>query len=254
MLQIVSVPVLSDNYIYIIHDPVSLETAAVDPALAQPVLTLLKEKNWRLTYIFNTHHHSDHIGGNLELKEQTGCKIIASDYDRKRIPGIDKTVTEGATVGLGEHEARILFTPGHTLGHIVYYFEQDKLLFCGDTLFAMGCGRLFEGTPEQMWHSLQKLKALPPETRIYCTHEYTQNNGRFALTIEPDNQALQARMLEVDKLRQLNRPTLPSSIGAELATNPFLREDSPGLQRTIDMIGKTPVEIFARVRQLKDRF
>jgi hydroxyacylglutathione hydrolase len=178
MLEIVTLPVLDDNYIYLVHEPLSGETAAVDPAVAEPVLMQLRQNNWKLTTIFNTHHHSDHIGGNLELKRQTGCRIIASEHDRHRIPGIDQTVNEGDVVSLGKQQARILFTPGHTLGHIVYYFEQDKLLFCGDTLFAMGCGRLFEGTADQMWQSLQKLKTLPPDTQIYCTHEYTLNNGR----------------------------------------------------------------------------
>lgn len=254
MLEIVTLPVLDDNYIYLVHDTVSGETAVVDPAVAEPVLTQLRQNNWKLTAIFNTHHHSDHVGGNLELKRQTGCRIIASGHDRNRIPGIDQTVNEGDVVSLGKQKARILFTPGHTLGHIVYYFEQDKLLFCGDTLFAMGCGRLFEGSAEQMWHSLQKLKTLPPDTQIYCTHEYTLNNGRFALTVEPDNPALRQRMLEVEKLRRENKPTLPSTLADELATNPFLREDSVGLQKTIAMAACAPIEVFARIRQIKDRF
>lgn len=254
MLDIVTLPVLTDNYIHIIHDPASLETAAVDPALAPPVLDLLAEKGWRLTAIFNTHHHWDHVGGNLELKQQTGCEIIAPFADRERIPGIDRGVNEGDVVTVGKHRAQILFTPGHTSGHIVYHFAEDQVLFCGDTLFAMGCGRLFEGTAEQMWRSLQKLKALPGATRIYCTHEYTQNNGRFALTVEPENRALQQRMAVVDQLRQNNRPTVPTTLAEELETNPFFREDSPDLQKTIHMLGRQPVEIFAETRRLKDRF
>jgi hydroxyacylglutathione hydrolase len=246
--------VLSDNYIYLIHDPVSAETAVVDPAIAHPVLRFLQKKNWQLTYIFNTHHHSDHIGGNLELKSQIGCKIFGSEYDRNRILGIDQCLKEGDTVSLGKHQAKILFTPGHTLGHIQYYFADDKLLFCGDTLFAMGCGRLFEGTPEQMWQSLQKLKVLPPDTKVYCTHEYTQNNGRFALTVEPDNPALQQRMLEVDKLRQQDKSTLPTTIADELATNPFFREDSVSIRQSVGMPYNKPSEVFAKVRQLKDSF
>lgn len=254
MLEIIQLPVLTDNYIYIIHDPLSNETAVVDPALAQPVLDVLAKKNWQLTTILNTHHHSDHVGGNLQLKQQTGCKIIAGHSDRARISGIDIAVIENDVISLGKHKARVIFTPGHTSGHIVYFFAEDNLLFCGDTLFAMGCGRLFEGSAEQMWHSLQKLKALPASTQIYCTHEYTQSNGRFALTVEPDNRLLQQRMAVVDNLRANNRPTVPSTIAEELATNPFFREDSLALQKTIDMLNKKPVQVFAEIRRLKDNF
>lgn len=254
MLEIFSLPVLTDNYIHIIHDPVSSETAAVDPALAQPVLEFLDKKGWRLTKIFNTHHHWDHVNGNLELKDHTGCQIIASTADRHRIPGIDHSVSEGDTVNLGRHHARILETPGHTSGHIVYHFYEDRLLFCGDTLFVMGCGRLFEGTAEQMWRSLQKLKSLPEDTRVYCTHEYTQKNGQFALTVEPDNQALQQRMKIIAQMRQHNEPTVPSTIKEELATNPFFREECPSLQHSLLMSNRTPVEVFAEIRKRKDRF
>jgi hydroxyacylglutathione hydrolase len=254
MLEIITLPVLADNYIYLIHDPVSQQTAAIDPALAQPVLDVLEKKSWQLTYIFNTHHHSDHIGGNLHLKQKTGCKIIAAQADSARIPGIDQGVSEGDVVSLGQHKASVIATPGHTRAHIVYHFAEDNILFCGDTLFVMGCGRLFEGTAEQLWHSLQKLKGLPKETLVYCTHEYTQANGRFALTVEPDNQRLQQRMIEVNHLRSNNLSTIPTSIADELATNPFFREDSLGLQKTIGMGNRNPVDIFAKVRRLKDSF
>jgi hydroxyacylglutathione hydrolase len=177
MLDIIQIPVLTDNYIYLLHDPVSEETGVIDPALAQTVLDVLDKNSWRLTYILNTHHHWDHVGGNLELKQKTGCKIIAAQSDRDRIPGIDICVSDDNVISLGQRQARVISTPGHTSGHIVYHFAEDGMLFCGDTLFVMGCGRLFEGTPEQMWNSLQKLKALPPSTRIYCTHEYSQTNG-----------------------------------------------------------------------------
>jgi hydroxyacylglutathione hydrolase len=253
-MEIVQLPVLDDNYIYLIHDPESGDTAAVDPALAQPVLDKLENKGWRLKYILNTHHHWDHVGGNLNIKAKTACQIIASDSDRNRIPGIDIAVTEGDTIALGKHKAQIIFTPGHTSGHIVYHFADDELLFCGDTLFVMGCGRLFEGTAEQLWHSLQKLKSLPGATRIYCTHEYTQNNGRFALSLEPDNQHLQQKMKTVDQLRAMNQSTVPSTIAEELATNPFFREDSPTIQKTIQMTGRKPVDVFTETRKLKDRF
>lgn len=254
MLEIVQIPVLADNYIYLIHDPVSQDTAAVDPAEARPVLDVLANKGWKLSYILNTHHHWDHVGGNLEMQQQTGCRVIAPLADRHRIPGIDQGVSEGDTVALGGHVARVMFTPGHTLGHIVYHFAEDGLLFCGDTLFVMGCGRLFEGTAEQMWESLQRLKALPADTRFYCTHEYTQNNGRFALTLEPDNPVLIEKMQRVAELRARGLPTVPSTIGDELATNPFFREDSPSIRKSIGLMEAAPVQIFAEIRRLKDRF
>jgi hydroxyacylglutathione hydrolase len=254
MLSILTLPVLNDNYIYLLHDPVSDETAAVDPAVAQPVLDILKQKGWRLTYILNTHHHGDHVGGNLELKQKTGCTVIAPLSDQHRIPGIDRDVVDGDEITLGKHSARVISTPGHTSGHVVYHFADDSTLFCGDTLFVMGCGRLFEGTAEQMWRSLQKLKVLPASTQIYCAHEYTQANGRFALTVEPDNRQLQQRMEIVSQLRANHLPTVPSTIEQELATNPFFREDSLALQETIKMVNKKPVEVFAEVRRLKDNF
>jgi hydroxyacylglutathione hydrolase len=254
MLTILHLPVLNDNYTYLLHDPESGETAAVDPAVAQPVLDVLEQKDWPLTYILNTHHHSDHVGGNLELKQKTGCTVIAGLSDQNRIPGFDHGVVDGDMVMLGRHSVRVISTPGHTSGHIVYHFIDDNTLFCGDTLFVMGCGRLFEGTAEQMWHSLQKLKTLPASTQIYCAHEYTQANGRFALTVEPDNRQLQQRMAVINQLRANRLPTVPSTIEQELATNPFFREDSLALQKTIKMMGKKPAEIFAEVRRLKDNF
>lgn len=254
MLTILQLPALNDNYIYLLHDPVSGETATVDPAVAGPVLDVLEQKGWRLTTILNTHHHSDHVGGNLELKQKTGCTIIAPLSDQNRIPGIDRGVVDGDVITLGKHTARVISTPGHTSGHVVYYFAGDNTLFCGDTLFVMGCGRLFEGTAKQMWHSLQKLKALPASTQIYCAHEYTQANGRFALTVEPDNRQLQQRMEVINQLRANHLPTVPSTIKQELATNPFFREDSLALQETIKRVGKKPVEVFAEVRRLKDCF
>ena len=253
-MEIVQLPVLDDNYIYLIHEPETGETVVVDPALALPVLDTLGNSGWRLKYILNTHQHWDHVGGNLEIKAATGCQIIASEFDRNRIPGIDIAVAEGDTIELGKHKAQVIFTPGHTNGHVVYHFADDELLFCGDTLFVMGCGRLFEGYAEQLWHSLQKLKCLPEATLIYCTHEYTQNNGRFALNLEPDNQALQLKMAVVDQLRAKQHPTVPSTIAEELATNPFFREDSLSLQQTIKMAGRKPIDVFTEIRKLKDRF
>lgn len=194
------------------------------------------------------------MGGNLELKRRTGCRIVGSERDRGRIPGIDLAVGETAVFKLGSSEARILDVPGHTRAHIAFWFAGDNALFCGDTLFAMGCGRLFEGTPEEMWRSLSKIRALPPETKIYCAHEYTQANGRFALTVEPGNAALRQRVERVDKLRWQNKPTVPSTLEEELATNPFLRPESDEIQRNLDLLGSKPVQVFAETRRRKDLF
>jgi len=254
MLEIIQLPVLNDNYIYLIHDPASKETAAVDPAIAQPVLDILEQQNWSLTYILNTHHHFDHVGANLELKQKTNCQILASKIDQSRIPGIDRPLEHGDQIQLGQKIAHIISTPGHTLGHIVYHFADENALFCGDTLFSMGCGRLFEGSAKQMWHSLQQLKALPKQTKVYCAHEYTQANGQFALSLEPNNQQLKQRIQQVEQLRSENQSTIPSTLEQELACNPFLRENSPELQQSIQMIGQAAEKIFEKTRALKDQF
>lgn len=254
MLNIIQLPALTDNYIYVIHDSIGGKTAAIDPAITEPVLDVLNKNDWRLDYIFNTHHHSDHVGGNLQLKQLTGCKIVGSASDRIRIPGIDIEVTDGDEFKLGEETFQAFDTPGHTSGHIVYYSANSSALFCGDTLFSLGCGRLFEGSAEQMWHSLQKLKALPGNTRVYCAHEYTQANGRFALTLEKDNHELQRRVSEVAKLRAQKQPSVPSTIGLELATNPFLREQSPNLRAAVAAKDDSPAQVFAKIRLLKDQF
>jgi len=228
-------------------------TAAIDPAESEPVLAALAEKGWRLTHILNTHHHIDHVGGNLKLKEKTGCIVVGAKRDKDRIPGITVELADGDTFHFGETTANILEVPGHTLGDIAYWFQKSDALFCGDTLFVMGCGRLFEGTAEQMWHSLSLLKELPPSTRIYCAHEYTRDNGRFALTVEPDNLELISKMNMVNRLRSRDLPTVPSTLKEELATNPFLRADNPAAraqgQELLD-----PVKVFAELRRRKDNF
>jgi len=254
MYRVTIIPILNDNYSYLVHDTQSQQTAVVDPALSQPVLDVLAANGWQLNFIFNTHHHGDHVGGNLELKQKTGCKVVAAEADRHRIPGYDMGVNDNDVVMLGNLAARIIATPGHTSGHIVYYFADHGLLFCGDTLFSLGCGRLFEGSAKQLWQSLQKLKGLPSATRVYCAHEYTQANGRFALSVEPDNLALQQRIAAVRQLRANGQPTLPSTIAQERATNPFFREDSTALQKTIGMAGKSALDVFTRLRELKDNF
>ena len=254
MLKIIQLSVLNDNYIYLIHDELSGETAVVDPAVAEPVLDYLAKQGWQLKYVLNTHHHADHVEGNTAIKQRTGCTVVAGQTDAHRIPDFDRGVSEGDTLFLGQHKIKVMITPGHTTGHVVYYFEKDDLLFCGDTLFVMGCGRLFEGTPEQMYASLQKLKALPAETKVYCAHEYTQANGKFALSVESDNQVLQDKLQRVAELRRNNLSTVPSTIAEEIATNPFFRTESLSIQKTLDLGGANQVEVFTALRKRKDVF
>jgi hydroxyacylglutathione hydrolase len=253
-LQIEQIPVLSDNYVYLIHEPKAGVTGVVDPAVAAPVVERLKAKSWRLDWILSTHHHADHTGGNLELKAATGCRVAGAKADAARIPGIDLKLAEGDRFQLGEAEAEILETPGHTSGHISYWFAGAKALFCADTLFSLGCGRLFEGTPAQMWRSLSKLARLPDDALVYCGHEYTQANARFALTVDPDNPALQARAAEIDRLRAAGRPTVPTTLGAERVANPFLRPHDPAIRKVLGMADASDVEVFAEIRGRKDRF
>ena len=254
MLEVHQIPVLSDNYVYLARDPATGECAAVDPAVAVPVLAALDRLGWSLTMILNTHHHHDHVGGNLELKKATGCTIVGNRADAKRIPGIDVAVGEGDEVAIGGQKARVIDVSGHTVGHIAYWFEEARALFCGDTLFALGCGRLFEGTPAQMWSSLSKLRALPDDVLVYCAHEYTQSNAAFALTVEPENPALKARAEVVRSLRAAGKPTVPSTMAEERATNPFLRADVDGLKRAAGLVGRDHVAVFAEIRRRKDMF
>lgn len=253
-LEVHQFPCLNDNYGYLIHDPASGQTAAIDTPEVAPINEALEARGWTLTHILNTHHHFDHAGGNLSLKERWHCTIVGARDDAARIPGIDVKIGEGETFAFGEHKAQVFDVSGHTIGHIAYYFDGDGLLFCGDALFAMGCGRLFEGTPAQMWDSLQKLRALPDDTIVYCAHEYTQANARFALSVEPANEALKERAREVDALRADGRPTVPSTIGIEKATNPFLRPMSEDLQATLELKGADLVDVFAETRRRKDSF
>ncbi|MBT3361061.1 MAG: hydroxyacylglutathione hydrolase [Rhodospirillales bacterium] len=253
-LEVHQVPVLSDNYVYLVRDPDTGSCAAVDPAVAEPVLQTLDRLGWKLTHIFCTHHHMDHIGGNLEVKQATGCTIVGAGADAGRIPGIDVEVGNGDLVELGGKTARVFEVPGHTSGHVAYWFENSQALFCGDTLFSLGCGRLFEGTADQMWESLSRLRGLPGETRIFCAHEYTNSNADFALSIDPNNPALKKRADEVLTLREAGKPTVPSTLADECAANPFLRADAPDLQRATGMEGRDAVEVFAEIRRRKDRF
>jgi len=253
-LEIHQFEAFSDNYGYLIHDGEAGVTAAIDTPDTPKILAALEKTGWTLTHILNTHHHPDHAGGNKELKAKFGCEIIGPKGEADKIPGLDHAVREGDMVDFGTHKARVLDVPGHTLGHIAYYFGDDGVAFVGDALFALGCGRVFEGTPPQMWNSLKKLSLLPPTTTVYCAHEYTQSNARFAETIETSNDELHARIVEIDKLRARGQRTVPTTIEMELATNPFLRAEEPSLQRDIGMEGADPVAVFTEVRKRKDNF
>ena len=252
-LVIRQIPVLKDNYVYLIHEPQSRATGVVDPSVAAPILEAAQKEGWRITHILNTHHHNDHTGGNLEIKQATGCTIVGPRADRDRIPGIDIEVGDGDTYEFGQEKAKVFDVPGHTRGHIAYWFGNSHALFCGDTLFIMGCGRTFEGTAAQMWNSLSKLKALPPDTLVYCAHEYTQANAKFALTIEPENRDLVARAAMIDAMRAEGKSTVPGTLAEEFKTNPFLRADLPPLQAAAGAPGDA-VATFASIRLRKDKF
>ena len=226
MIEVVRIPARQDNYIWMAHDPVSGETVVIDPADAAPVLAEADRRGWHIDQIWNTHWHGDHVGGNAEIKAATGCTITGPAAEAAKIPTLDVQAREGDRVRIGAFEAEVLEVPAHTAGHIAYYLPSAGIAFVGDTLFAMGCGRLFEGTPAQMFANMQRLAALPPETIVYCAHEYTQSNGRYALHAEPDNAALIARMREVDAMRAKSEPTVPTTIALERATNPFMRAAS----------------------------
>lgn len=251
-LTVTLVPCLKDNYAYLLADRDAGLCAVVDPSEPGPVKAALAKSGLKLTHILNTHHHWDHTGGNQALKDEFGAKVIGPAKDRDRIPGIDEGVSEGSGWSFGPHRARILEVPAHTKGAITFVFGD--IAFTGDTLFAMGCGRLFEGDPPMMWNSLSKLMTLPDDTKIYCGHEYTLSNGRFALTLEPDNVDLRARMKDVEAARAKNEPTVPSTMGLEKKTNPFLRPHSPELRRSLGMENASDVEVFGETRRRKDSF
>lgn len=257
-MQVSLLPVLSDNYIFLLHDSLQKIAAVVDPAEAQPVLQRLEELGAKLVAIFNTHHHMDHVGGNQQLLQRfpDAC-VYGGAFDRGRIPGQQVFLQEGDRVEFAGRTGSVFFVPGHTSGHIAYYFPptaSDELgeLFCGDTLFAGGCGRLFEGTPTQMLDSLSKLRCLPEKTRVWCAHEYTLKNLEFALTVDEKNPDLQRRYTEVQAARSRSEVTIPSEIGIEKRTNPFLRWEEPALQAAVK--SSEAVQVFARLRGMKDRF
>jgi len=253
-LRIHQFPARSDNFGVLIHDPKTEATAAIDAPDAEELLAALHEKGWTLTHILTTHHHHDHTAGNTIVKRMTGCTIVGPAKEAGSIPGIDIEVKEGGTVEIGGAKGFVIETPGHTRGHVSYFFPDDGIVFVGDTLFSVGCGKLLEGDAKTMWSSLSKLAKLPPETSLYCGHEYTDKNCKFALTIEPVNDALRARAAEAAALTKKGEATLPTTIGRELATNPFLRPSSPAIQKRLGMEGRELWEIFGEVRKRKDRF
>lgn len=240
MVEIARIPALSDNYIWLMHDPASGETVVIDPAEADPVLAEAGRRGWRITQIWNTHWHPDHTGGNAAIKAATGAVITGPAAEAARIPTLDRLVGEGDRVAIGAVVAQVLEVPAHTAGHIAYHLPDERIVFVGDTLFAMGCGRLFEGTAAQMHANMVRLAQLPPETRVYCAHEYTLSNGRYAVVAEPDNEAIHARLAEVEAARPRGDATVPTTIAEELATNPFMRA--------------TSVEELAERRAAKDAF
>jgi len=253
-LEVHQIACLEDNYGFLIHEPISKFTATIDTPEVGPINDALAAKGWRLTHILNTHHHFDHAGGNEALKKQWGCTVVGAENDAARIPGIDSRVRDADRFEFGETYAQIFEVPGHTSGHIAFYFPDEGMAFVGDTYLRWGAARLFEGSAPQMWSSLEKLLALPDDTQIFCAHEYTQANAAFALSVEPDNPALVSRVAQIEALRARGVPTVPTTMALERATNPFLRVDSLSLQKNLNLVGADPVAVFAETRKRKDHF
>ena len=254
MLDVIQIPVLQDNYLYLIIDKSTGLTACVDPAVADPVISKLNELNKNLDFILNTHHHFDHVGANLELKKKYNCKIIGNEKDKERIPGINIFLNEGDNFSVGESKSIVMAVSGHTIGHICFHFPEDKLIFCGDTLFSLGCGRLFEGSPGVMVESLLKLRSLPNETKIYCAHEYTLQNALFALSLEPENEAIKRKIIQIKDLRSKNLSTIPSTLAEEKKLNPFLKFDDKDFLNSIGLNELSSTDNFRIIRTMKDNF
>ncbi len=253
-LHLMTIPCLSDNYAYLIHDPTTGQTAVVDVPEVGPILDALDQQGWTLSHILLTHHHYDHIDGVEDLLAKAPAQVIGAAADAHRLPPLDLAVKEGDTITIGTETGHVIDVSGHTVGHIAIHFPDSKLVFTADSLMALGCGRLFEGTPSQMYSSLAKLAALPGDTTVCSGHEYTQSNAKFALTIDPDNQALISRAEAVTAARAKNQPTVPSLLSEELATNPFLRASDPAIQAHLGMQNSEPVDVFTEIRARKDRF
>jgi hydroxyacylglutathione hydrolase len=243
-----------DNFGVLVHDHNSGDTASIDAPDPVTIQKTLQRKGWALTHILTTHHHGDHVEGNLALKSASNCKIVGPKAEAGKIPGIDQPVSGHDTFSFAGRDVIVIDTPGHTRGHIAFHIASEDVVFVGDTLFSLGCGRVFEGTMDEMWASLEKLKKLPQQTRIYCGHEYTESNARFALTIEPGNSDLQKRSAEVSRKRNRGELTLPTTIGEELRVNPFLRADSVEIRERLGLNGATESQVFAEIRRRKDNF
>lgn len=253
-LEIVTIPCLSDNYAFLIHSAETGETALVDAPEAAPIAAALADRDWQLSHILITHHHSDHIDGVKPLRAASGAKVIGAGADARRLPKLDVAVADGDSFDFAGHAVQVFDVSGHTIGHIAYYIPDAGAVFTADSLMALGCGRLFEGTPEMMWASLRKLAALPAETLVCSGHEYTASNARFAVTVEPGNPDLAARVKTIDAARTNGKPTVPSTLAEELATNPFLRAHLSEVKTAIGMSDASDVAVFAEIRQRKDRF
>jgi len=252
--EIVTIPCLSDNYAFLLHDGASGQTALVDAPETAPIETTLAARGWGLDLILITHHHDDHIDGVEVLREKFGARVAGASADAHRLPDLDLALSPGDTVHIGEQVGTIIDVSGHTVGHIAFHFPQSHAVFTADSLMAMGCGRLFEGTADMMWDSLSRLIALPPETMVYSGHEYTAANARFAITVDPENTALRSRMDEIDAAEDTNTPTVPSLLSLELQTNPFLRAADAGIRKGLKMVNATDAEVFAELRRQKDAF
>jgi len=253
-LKLVTIPCLSDNYAFIIGNPETREAALIDVPDSQPINEIVNNQGWNLSIVLITHHHPDHVQGLDGLKNRSSLKIIGADADKHRLPPLDLAVSEGDEIEVCGEMAHVLDVSGHTNGHIAFHFSNSKLAFTADSLMAMGCGRLFEGSPAQMWDSLQKIRALPDDTLICSGHEYTFANAKFALSLEEDNPALTSRVALIEAARAAKEPTVPSLLGLEMETNPFLRADKPSLMAALGMEGADPKDVFAEVRGRKDRF
>ena len=253
-LVIETVPCLSNNYAFLAHDPASGETAIIDVPEAAPILAALDARGWRATQVLLTHHHADHVQGLPDILAQHDAKVVGAAADAHRLPPLDMAVAEGDQIAIGSETGTVIDVSGHTIGHIALHFPDSQVAFTADSLMALGCGRVFEGTMPQMWASLQKLAALPPATTICSGHEYTAANARFALTIDPENPMLISRVQAVETARSQGLPTVPSALADELATNPFLRAADPGIQAHLGMSGAAPVDVFAEIRTRKDNF